>query len=188
MLTKVQIDPKLKMAIDKAIIMRAEGHFEAAHKFEESIRFLFDESEPAALRRYLNGLGVSEFTLGNYEKAINAYELALRLPATESYEELERAAVEGNIANALVGLHRTNEAHAFLDHSEEVLRANHVDDWLADRLETRARAFLLDGENQKALEAAKEAFDLAWNCFSSESINVALKTLSMCWDGCRLTR
>jgi len=175
-----QMNAKLKTAIDKAIIMRAENHYKEALSYQESIRFLFDESNPIYFRRYLCGCGITHFTLGNYEQAKADYLKALELPIIGSYDSLEIAAIEGNLANALVELGEIEEAHSYLAHAEKVLRANHVDDWLGDRLETRARAYHAEGKFDEALKAAEEAYQLHCNSFSAESIKVSKRTLDMC--------
>lgn len=174
------MDSKLKIAIDRAIILRAEKRFEEALRYQESIRFLFDESNPIYFRRFLCGCGITYFSLGDYESAKTEYKRALGLPIIGSYDSLEIAAIEGNLANALVELGEIEEAHSYLDHSEKVLRANQVDDWLGDRLETRARAYYLEGKFEKAIKAAEEAYHLHCQSFSEESIKVSSKTLDMC--------
>lgn len=183
--TDVQTQTKFKAALGDGITLRKLGLFDKAIDHYRSIRRFFDESDPTNLRRFYSGIGVIYFNLGDYEQAILEYEQGLRLPINDSQDEIEDAALKGNIANALVELKRTAEAHAFLDHAEKVLRDRQVDDWLGDRLETRARAYFIDDEYLKALEAAKESFDLLWHCFDTESLSQAIKTLGMAFEACK---
>lgn len=165
---------KLKDALNIAISMRMEGRPQDALRYMESVRPFFDD--PEALRRFHNGLGVTYFELCDYESAVKEYETALMF----SGDELETAAIQGNIANALLALGRTDEAHAFLSHAEAVLRERGEDSWLGDRLETRARAYLREGNYVEARRAAKEAFDLHWHGFDSKALDQSFETLSLC--------
>jgi len=179
------VQTKLKKALGDGIKLRKRGLFDEALSHYASIRVFFDESDPAYLRRYLNGVGVIHFNLGSHTQAVELYEQALNLPIADSYEELEDAAVKGNLANALVELRRTSEAHAFLDHAERVFREHQVDDWLGDRLETRARAYLIDSENEKAWKAINEAVGLLMHCFDEESLEIAIKTQGVVFEACK---
>lgn len=156
------------------------GELNEAILYTESVKPYF--SEPKPLRRLLNNLGLTYRALGENEKAIDAYLEALELPVSDHEDEFESAAVEGNIANALVALKRTEEAHLFLDRAIRVLREANEDVWLGDRLETRARAYLIEGKYREALDAAKEAFDLHWHAFNLESLKQSFNTLAMCFE------
>lgn len=175
-LVKTCNDTKLKDALNTAINLRSEGKPLQALRYMESVRTWFDD--PTQLRRFHNGLGITYVDLCDYESAIKEYETALMI----SGDELETAAIQGNIANALLALGRTDETHAFLDHAEQTLRGCGEDAWLADRLETRARAYLTDGDYEKAKDAAKEAFDLHWYGFDSKATSQSLKTLCACFE------
>lgn len=174
MQVKTQADQRLKDALNIAINMRMEGRPQDALRYMESVRPFFDD--PEALRRFHNGLGVTYFELCDYERAVKEYELALHIAG----DELETAAIQGNIANALLALGRTDEAHAFLSHAEAVLRERGEDAWLCDRRETRARAYLAEGKFKEAVAAADEAYELARYGISEVAIEYTLDTLTQC--------
>jgi tetratricopeptide (TPR) repeat protein len=179
-LTSVPINYKLKDAINRANALCNAGKLDESINYTLAVKGFFDE--PKYLRRLLNNLGYTYYEKGEFEQAVDSYMEALELPVNDSEDEFESAAVEGNIANALVALGRTEEAHLFLDKAERVLRLANEDVWLGDRLETRARAYLLEGKFKLALDAAKEAFDLHWNAFNTESLKQSINTLARCFE------
>jgi tetratricopeptide (TPR) repeat protein len=180
MFKSVPSDPYLKRLNEKAIIMRAENQYEEAFNYQASIEHLFGESFPLQFRRFHNGFGITCFNLGLYERAIKEYETAFNTEAGDEDEPVERAAHMGNKANALVELDRIREAHECLDYAERILRERQIDDWLGDRLETRARAYLKEGKLKEAHRAAEEAYRLHCVSFSEASIRVSKKTLDLC--------
>lgn len=178
------INTYLKRLCEKAIILRAEEKYQEALTYQESIEHLFTNEWPVHLRRFHNGMGITLFNLGRYKQAVRHYDKAFSVEVGDEDEELERAAHMGNKANALVELNRLTEAHECLDYAEGILRERQIDDWLGDRLETRARAYLKEGKRDEALKAAEEAYRLHCISFSKESIKVSRKTLDMCLAAC----
>jgi tetratricopeptide (TPR) repeat protein len=181
----VQTDTLLKEALNKAIILRSEGQYEWALKDMESAREMFESAPLVYQRRFFNGFGVTYFKLGLYGQAIDYYMEALSVPLGDDPDEpFEMAVIRGNIADALVANNEPLEAHSHLDRAEPILRERADKSWLADRLETRARAYLKEGKPCEARDAAQEAYDLHRFGFDSEATAQSLKTLMICFEAC----
>lgn len=168
---------KLKMAIRKSILLRQEGKYQESLSYLLAIDFLFDESEPTYLRHYICSLGRAYRFLGRSQEAIDEYERALKVPIRDEEDHADVAAIESNIAEALLDLNRPDEAHAFLDCPEEYLREKQNDHWLGEILESRARAYLQQNETELAIKAAQESYDLLKHYFDTPALEQARETL-----------
>jgi tetratricopeptide (TPR) repeat protein len=184
--TTVQIQTRLKDALNVAVDLRRQGKYTEALRYMKNVEGFFD-CDPHYLRRFHAGVGVTYFLLSEYEQAIAAYEKALTFPVFDSEEVAEAALIEGNIADSLVALKRPQEAQAFLDKSESILKS--CDEvWYAERRETRARALMLEYRFTEAGIVAKEAVDILWTAYHTfvvdgATLRQAMKTLYMAFEG-----
>ncbi|HKS27782.1 MAG TPA: tetratricopeptide repeat protein [Pyrinomonadaceae bacterium] len=178
--TSVQNCLRFKRAVNDAYALYLRG------ELDESIRRALDAkpqiNDPKYLRRLLSNMGMAYFDKGEFDSAVECYAEALELPVDDAEDRFESAVVEGNMANAFVALNRAEESHLFLDRAERVLREAREPVWLGDRLETRARAYLLEGRHKEAIGAAKEAVDLHWCAFNVEALAQSIKTLAVCFE------
>ncbi len=185
----------LKAAIDEAIRLRTCGDYEGALKHHEITRELF-EDEPSYRRKWWAGVGRTNRLLGRHEEALDAYRVAMNIPATCEEEKAEIVCMAGNLANTLVDMGRTSEAHAFLDRCERGLIEANKWEWLGIHKETRARAFRVDGDYENAMNTALEAINLLWHrrtevsegdnkltlATTLNAIDGALETFWVCWE------
>jgi tetratricopeptide (TPR) repeat protein len=181
-----QICTMLKSVIRRGINLRlaakCPADFQKAFDHYESIKDLFDDSEPEYLRHFYNGLGLVYFETGNYPKAIEYFDKALNLEAREEREQLDLAAVNVNMANVLLLSNRPGEAHAFLNQPAKYFQSIYDYANLGEVIETRARIFLIREEFDKAVIAAQEAYDLLRQYSTAEAKGRAARTLAACWE------
>lgn len=180
MLSSVQNRTVFKQAVNDAYALYLRGELDASIAY--ALRVKPQISDAKYLRRLLCNMGLAYFDKGEFERAVDCYAEALELPVNDHEDRFESAVVEGNMANAFVALNRTEESHLFLDRAERVLREAREPVWLGDRLETRARAYLLDGRYREALDAAKEAVEMHWYAFNVEALGQSIKTLAVCFE------
>ena len=174
----VQIQTKLKDALNVAINMRVEERYEDALNYMESVRGFFEEDE-LYMGRFGCGLGVTRLRMGHLREAIEEYEKAYGLLI--KHDEAEAAVVLGNIADAYVELNQIPDAHSYLDRAEAILK-NHSEIWYAERRETRARAYLKSGHIDDARDAISEAVSILEHGFEERALNEAKATHRLCFE------
>jgi tetratricopeptide (TPR) repeat protein len=175
--TGVHIQTKLKDALNIAINMRAEGRYEDALNYMESVRPFF-EGEDLYTGRFHCGLGVTYFRMGKHDRAIGEYKIAFSYLA--QCDPMEAAAIHTNIADVLIDIDRTDEA---LEHLEiSIDEFSQYEAWKGQTLETKARALLKVGKKQEAYEAAKEAVRILESCDEPMALREAMETKRICFE------
>ena len=184
--TKFQL--QLKGVIRDGIELLNAGKLVEALNHHLSIRSFFNEFEPEYLRHFLCNLGLVYYEMGEYQLAINYLMEALGLEPAQDHEHSDIAAINVNIANVLLLLGRPDEAHTFLVQPEEYFISAYDSEKHGEVLETRARAFLMEGKNALALTAARIAVNLLLEyCEDSRPTGRAIRTLAACWEAKRET-
>ena len=174
----------IKDALGKAILLRAAGKYEEALSHHEKTFYLV-EHVPHQLRKWRAGVGRTYRLMGYPQKALDAYNEALRIPVQGEEDAEVAVGILSNIANVLIDLNRPEEAHAFLSQAEEAIKETIHEDWLGEILECRARAFYLEGKYSEGANVAERAATMLGECGNAKSAIEARLTWAACWEAGR---
>lgn len=141
--TECEGDEKTALLLNRATVERSAGNCRLALAILESV-----ETDNKLLRGNLhNELAICCRRLERYDRAIIEY-----VSASVDYEEVGHtfyfARVQNNLANLLLDVGRTEEAHLNLDRAEKVLTDPSS---LAQLHHTRARCFIAENNLTEAL-------------------------------------
>lgn len=179
-------DRRCIAVIDKAILLRRakqyrEGILElknAALLFELSDKRILKAKNKNILAQLQAGLGRETSDRDWFLRAREDFcAAAAFLEAEEVRDDLAIAAVLNNLANTLLDLGETDEAHARIDRAERIFNDAGEQAWLAQVYDTRAKVYLAQGIYKEAVRWASRAVLILMDGVESDPYEEAKETL-----------
>lgn len=167
---------RIKDHLNVAINLRSEGKYLAALWYQRGYAHELKGCGPELQGKHHNGLGISHFNLGSFHEAIEEYRLAEKL-FIEAEEPTLAATSAANIANSQIELDQIDDALLCLDRAEVVFEEAGATTWLAQIEETRARAYVRQGETRLAAKYAAQSFIRLVDGFEDAPLREAVATL-----------
>jgi DNA-binding NtrC family response regulator/Flp pilus assembly protein TadD len=155
---------ELRAVLDLAVIERTSNRIHECLRLLLDASPMFDASESHGLKaRFHNQLGTTLKELGAAEQRSDYFDRALieYTAASFHFEQAGnvrfRAVVENNLGFVFLLNNRFEEAHEHLDRAQRLFISLKDDGSIAQLNDTRARAFLAQGDNTEAERVARAA-------------------------------
>jgi tetratricopeptide (TPR) repeat protein len=186
----VEIQTKLRAMLNTGIIHWLERKPDEAIAYFEQVRAQFDSCNDSLLKaKFHNNYGLcfklkAEITgdKSYLQKTLAEYQL-VKSHLKEIDDLPAIAIVEANIANVLLMLGKTDEAHSYLNIAEEILTDFNDESLLGQTLETRARVFFAEGDIEQAKQAIERSEKLLMSGVEFGPLAETLKTKEMICEG-----
>jgi tetratricopeptide (TPR) repeat protein len=183
-----QHDRRCVAVIDKAILHRRTKQYregmreliKAEQVFEYSDNRILKAKNKNILAQLQAGVARTEKDAEYFDKARFNFGAALAyLEAEEVRDYLSIAAILNNLANTLLELGETDEAHARVDRAERIFNDAGEQAWLAQVYDTRAKVYIAQGIYKEAVRWASRAVLILMDGVERDPYEEAKATLEL---------
>jgi tetratricopeptide (TPR) repeat protein/tRNA A-37 threonylcarbamoyl transferase component Bud32 len=174
----------------RAETLGSQGRYREAEQAHRRALALVEGEAPPVRARFMNGLGLTLYSLGNLEEAGELLERALAIRSEHNPESAELAESYNNLALLYATIDRHEMARDYYDRAivlrRRVLGEDHPTTSFS--LTNLASLLVQTGQAEEAMPAFREALAIRRNAFGPEHPAVASVLYQMGWANANLER